>query len=104
MRRLGSCGGVRRLGSRGKAKIFASAILLFAEWALEPPKKAEKAAKIHTKLEPGRRAARHSEDEDEKVILVKKPLSSPLYCRRFFAHWSMFVHLIFLKLVEVILE
>ena len=34
----------------GAAKIFASAILLFAEWALEPRKKAEKAAKIHTNI------------------------------------------------------
>ena len=42
--------GVRRGGSCGAAKIFASAILLFAEWALEPRKKAEKAAKIHTNI------------------------------------------------------
>ena len=41
---------VRRVGSRIAAKIFASAILLFAEWALEPRKKAEKAAKIHTNI------------------------------------------------------
>ena len=56
-KKRGECAGIgsvrraaRNVGSRRTAKIFASAILLFAEWALEPPKKAEKDAKIHTNI------------------------------------------------------